>query len=631
MRIRIRLWTIIRISLLITLVTAYLYSKGYFSAIKETTFGDLKSTMNIEPKSFGLIEVYEDNQIAYFYPADYTRDVLYLTFSKHDSFHKTLDKLFDGNLDVKIRYLKSQSIMSDMFSHLLEMIGSILVPIISTIAIFFIIMKIIKVSFENNETGTNLLSMGDGEKSFYTVVKDVKTRFEDVVGQERGKQDLSECVNFFKHREQYLQMGYKIPKGILFVGPPGTGKTLMAKAFAGESGTTFISVSGSDFVELFVGMGTKRIRSLFEFARKNTPAVIFIDEIDSIGTKRGKHGYSSHDEKASTLNKLLTEMDGFSENDQLMVLAATNRPDILDKALTRSGRFDKEVVFDPPNKEERIKMFKLYLAKVKVSKEFKDHEEENLQRLTKLVAGMTGADIANIVNQSVQNFLRTVNLQEPIPEEQGVRLEDLEKAIDIVAIGDEKRERKLTEKELEVVAHHEAGHAIVAYMMKDTDPPIKISIIPRGRSALGFTQQEPTDQKIFTKEQLFARVCVLLGGRVAEEVVYNHKSTGASDDIEKLTALVKQMICQYGMGSLGPIKTAEDKFSEQIKKMQDEEIIKLIANAEKQTKTLLEHNLEHLHKVSKFLRENEVMLTDQLEELLGETGIKDSIVPDLTF
>jgi ATP-dependent metalloprotease FtsH len=607
---------------LIFLLICYdnIYGGIFLASITETTLGQLREVIVSNPNTiaFKKIDVYDDNGMAYFHLANNT--IKSLTFSKSANLHEIFTDLLGKNNNVPMHYIHGNSVIMGI----VYMITSNIMPVISQIAIcaiiLFLVLWIVGMAVGGDAKKTK-------DTNFFSIIKDNPTRFDDIIGQTNGKRELMECVNFFKHREKYVKINYKIPKGILLVGPPGTGKTLMARAFAGECKTSFIYVSGSDFEEMFVGVGSRRIRELFEYARKNKPTVIFIDEIDSIGGKRGDKNSMTAGERVATLNKLLTELDGFSVNDDLIVLGATNRPEILDEALLRAGRFDKEIIFDHPNKDERVDLFKLYMGKVKVSEEFKKDAEENYKKLAKRVAGMTGADIANIVNQSVRNFTRRYNLDLDFPEDSGVTMEDMYIAIDDVAVGEEKKERKMSDTELDIVSYHEAGHALMAYLLNDAEHPIKISIIPRGRSALGYTQSEPTDQKIYTEKQLSARLCVLLGGRNSEQIVFSHISTGASDDIEKITKLATTMVQKYGMSGV-PLSYSSKNISEYTKKSIDNSIRYLIRDAENFTTMCLTQKRVYLDIVSNFLRTNEQITDDELEELLGKTGIKNSMSPN---
>jgi ATP-dependent metalloprotease FtsH len=461
------------------------------------------------------------------------------------------------------------------------------------------------------------------------VIKKTDIKFSDVIGQQKAKEDLKECIKYFKYREQYKKAGFKIPKGFLFTGPPGTGKTLLAKAFAGEADITFISTCGSRFEEIYVGVGSMRMRSLFEYARNNSPAIIFIDEIDALGRKRNNYT-DAHASCSSTLNEFLTEMDGFTENDNIMVIGATNMSEVLDHALMRSGRFDEEIIFDPPNKEERKELFSLYLQNKRLHGSF--DIDTKLGRLSLMSAGLTGADIANITNLATGTYLKRVNMDKITTSEDGVTMKDIEMNIDTVSIGMEKPERKMSDDEKITVAYHEAGHTLIAYMLKTTEIPIKVSIIPRGKSALGFTQQEPSDKKLYSKLEFISKMCVLIGGRIAEKLQFGTISTGAADDIEKLTKIAYSYVTIYGLDDeIGPINYYAQKsnqqcnLSDKTKQLVDDRVKIIIHRVTKFVDTALDNNKEALKKLATHLYKEEVIVKHELDDLLSEYNIKKCI------
>lgn len=378
--------------------------------------------------------------------------------------------------------------------------------------------------------------------------KETGVTFEDVAGVDEAKQELEEVVEFLKNPEEYGKLGARIPKGVLLVGPPGTGKTLLARAVAGEAGVTFFSISGSEFVEMFVGVGAARVRDLFEQARKNAPAIIFIDELDALGRARGAGNMAgSNDEREQTLNQLLTELDGFDPSVGIVLLAATNRPEILDPALLRAGRFDRQVLVDKPDKKGRIQILKVHMKKVKLAP---DVEPEKVAALT---AGFSGADLANLVNEAALLATRR--------RADAVTMEDFNNAVERIVAGLEKKNRILNPREREIVAHHEMGHALVAMALPGTDPVHKVSIIPRGVGALGYTIQRPTEDRfLMTREELENKIAVLLGGRAAEKIIYGHLSTGAADDLVKATDIARAMVARYGMDpELGHVSYDTDR------------------------------------------------------------------------
>jgi cell division protease FtsH len=378
-----------------------------------------------------------------------------------------------------------------------------------------------------------MLEIGKSKAKVY-MEKDVKVTFDDVAGVDEAKEELKEIIAFLKDPKSYGRLGARIPKGVLLVGPPGTGKTLLAKAVAGEAGVPFFSISGSEFVEMFVGVGAARVRDLFEQARKQAPAIIFIDELDALGRARGAFPLGGHDEKEQTLNQLLSELDGFDTSAGLVLLAATNRPEILDAALLRAGRFDRQVLVDRPDKIGRVQILKVHLKKVQLAT---DVDPETIAALT---PGFSGADLANLVNEAALLATRR--------GAGSVSLDDFTRAIERIVAGLEKKNRLLNPHERKVVAYHEMGHALVAMSLPGTDAVHKISIIPRGIGALGYTIQRPTeDRYLMTREELENKMAVLLGGRAAEKVVFEHLSTGAADDLAKVTDIARSMVMRYGM------------------------------------------------------------------------------------
>jgi cell division protease FtsH len=384
------------------------------------------------------------------------------------------------------------------------------------------------------------MSIGKSRAKVY-VEKQTGVSFADVAGVDEAKAELQEVVEFLKDPKKYGRLGARVPKGVLLVGPPGTGKTLLARAVAGEAGVSFFSISGSEFVEMFVGVGAARVRDLFEQARQKAPAIIFIDELDALGRARGAGGFGGHDEKEQTLNQLLVELDGFDPSTGLVLLAATNRPEILDPALLRAGRFDRQVLVDRPDKPGRIQILRVHSKKIKLQ------HDVDLEQVAALTPGFTGADLANLVNEAA--LLATRRGAE------SVSLADFTQAIERIVAGLEKKNRLLNPKERRIVAHHELGHAMVAMALPGTDPVHKISIIPRGVGALGYTIQRPTEDRfLMTREELENKMAVLLGGRAAEEVIFGHLSTGAADDFAKVTDIARSMVMRYGMvKSLGYI------------------------------------------------------------------------------
>ena len=405
-----------------------------------------------------------------------------------------------------------------------------ILPAVAFFAVWFFLFR----KFADKQGMGGFMTIGKSRAKVY-VEKDTGVTFADVAGVDEAKEELKEVVEFLKTPQEYGRLGARIPKGVLLVGPPGTGKTLLAKAVAGEAGVPFFSISGSEFVEMFVGVGAARVRDLFEQARAKAPAIIFIDELDALGRARGAAGpIGGHDEREQTLNQLLTEMDGFDSSVGLIILAATNRPEILDPALLRAGRFDRQVLVDRPDKKGRLDILKVHVKKIRLA------PDVDLEQVAALTTGFSGADLANLVNEAALMATRR--------KADAVTLADFTAAVERIVAGLEKKNRVLNERERETVAYHEMGHALVALVLPGTDPVHKVSIIPRGIGALGYTIQRPTeDRYLMTREELENKIAVLLGGRAAEKLVYGKLSTGAADDLAKATDIARDMITRYGM------------------------------------------------------------------------------------
>jgi cell division protease FtsH len=427
-----------------------------------------------------------------------------------------------------------------------------------------------------------------------------------------------EIVDFLKNPKKYTALGGKIPKGALLVGPPGTGKTLLAKAVAGEAQVPFFSMSGSDFVELFVGVGASRVRDLFKQAREKAPCIVFIDEIDAIGRARGKNVVMSNDERENTLNQLLVEMDGFSGDSGIIVLAATNRPDVLDTALLRPGRFDRQISIDIPDVKGREKIFEVHLKPIKKSKDL------NINKLAVQTPGFAGADIANICNEAALIAARK--------GKEEVDMSDFNDAIDRVIGGLEKKNKIISPEEKKVIAFHEAGHAVCGWFLEHAHPLIKVSIVPRGVAALGYAQYLPKEQYLYTQEQMQDQMVALFGGRAAEEIIFGKVSTGAQNDLERITKMSYSMVSIYGMNEkVGNISyydgnqeySATKPYSEETAKIIDEEVRALIAEQYDRTKDLLRQHIEPLKALAQELLRKEVLYKDDLERLIGKRPYED--------
>jgi cell division protease FtsH len=480
------------------------------------------------------------------------------------------------------------------------------------------------------QAGGGFMAIGRSKAKVY-VETDTKVTFDDVAGVDEAKEELKEIVDFLKDPKQYGRLGARIPKGVLLVGPPGTGKTLLARAVAGEAAVPFFSINGSEFVEMFVGVGAARVRDLFEQARLKAPAIIFIDELDALGRARGAYpGMGGHDEKEQTLNQLLVELDGFDSRSGLVLLAATNRPEILDPALLRAGRFDRQVLVDRPDKAGRIDILKVHLKGHTLAA---DVDPEKIAALT---PGFTGADLANLVNEAALIATRR--------KADTVTMDDFTNAVERMVAGLEKRKRVLNAKERRVVAHHEMGHTLVAMSLPGTDTVHKVSIIPRGIGALGYTIQRPSEDRfIMTREDLEDRMAVLLGGRAAEHIVFQHFSTGAADDLAKVTSIARDMVARYGMEEkLGPVSYDaqrptflqgapppegwhERSYSDETAHAIDQAVQQIVERAFARTVTLLERRRDLLERGAKLLLEKETLDEADLKALQAELTAKDAV------
>ena len=469
--------------------------------------------------------------------------------------------------------------------------------------------------------GANNQAMNFGRSKARMLTASTPTvTFDDVAGVDEAKQELYEVVDFLKMREKYQSLGARIPKGILLIGPPGTGKTLMAKAIAGEAGVPFFSISGSEFVEMFVGVGASRVRDLFDQAKRNAPCIIFIDEIDAVGRQRGAGMGGGHDEREQTLNQILVEMDGFDTNTSVIVIAATNRPDILDEALLRPGRFDRRITLDRPDIVGRTAILKIH------SKGKPLDESADLQSLAKQTVGFSGADLANLVNEAAILAARR--------GKKTIGMSELEESIDRVIAGPERKSRKISPKEKEITAYHEAGHALVARMSPNADPVHKISIVARGMS-LGHTRQLPTeDRYLLTRSQFKDMLATLLGGRIAEEIIFGEISTGASDDIRRATSLAHKMVTDYGMSDklgtrtfgnkqemifLGREISEQRDYGDDIANIIDEEVHSIVQTAYNTAKDILLNNKDRLTHIAQRLMAKETIEPDEMEKLFKET------------
>jgi cell division protease FtsH len=506
-------------------------------------------------------------------------------------------------------------------SVLVRALSTLLIPILLLVVLFFVLRR------AQNGPGSQAMNFGKS-KARVQMEPQTQVTFGDVAGIEQAKLELTEVVDFLKNADRFTAVGAKIPKGVLLVGPPGTGKTLLAKAVAGEAGVPFFSISGSEFVEMFVGVGASRVRDLFEQAKANAPCIVFIDEIDAVGRQRGAGLGGGNDEREQTLNQLLTEMDGFEGNTGIIIIAATNRPDVLDAALLRPGRFDRQVVVDRPDFAGRLEILKVHARGKTFAKDV------DLDRIARRTPGFTGADLSNLLNEAAILAARR-NLTE-------IAMDEVNDAIDRVLAGPEKKDRIMSEKRKELVAYHEAGHALVGALMPDYDPVQKISIIPRGRAG-GLTWFTPSEERLesglYSRSYLENQMAVALGGRIAEEIIYGNEevTTGASNDLQQVARVARQMVTRFGMSEvLGPVAlgrqqgnmflgrdiASERDFSEQTASSIDAEVSKLVEQAYKRAKTVLQENRTILDRLASMLVEKETVDAEELQQLLSTNDVK---------
>ena len=498
--------------------------------------------------------------------------------------------------------------ITEQQSMIMELLVYYIVPILLMFFLFkFLFRKM------GGKFGAGPMNMGKSNAKMY-VETDVKVTFDDVAGQDEAKESLTEIIDFLNNPAKYASIGAKLPKGALLVGPPGTGKTLIAKAVAGEAKVPFFSMSGSNFVEMFVGMGAAKVRDLFKEAEKNAPCIIFIDEIDSIGKSRDNQ-MQSNDEREQTLNQLLTEMDGFDATKGIVILGATNRPEILDKALLRPGRFDRRVIVDRPDLIGRKAILKVHSKDVKLA------DDVDLDSIAKGTPGAVGADLANMINEAAIRAVKHGRDE--------VIQEDLEEAVEVIIAGKEKNDRILSKQERKIVAFHEVGHALVAGLLEGTDPVHKITIVPRTMGALGYTMQLPEEEKyLVSKEEMLNQITVMLGGRAAEEVVFNMVSTGASNDIERATQSARSMVTVYGMTErfdMMALESIQNRYldgravrncSEETSTLVDEEILKIIRQCHNKAIELLTENRDLLDEISEYLLEKETIFGTDFERFI---------------
>jgi AFG3 family protein len=525
-----------------------------------------------------------------------------------EAFEKSMNDFYAANPQIgKVTFFVKPE--SDWFSKSI----SFLLPILLFVGLWILLMRKMGGGAGGGGGPGGIFNIGKSKATLFDKGTKVNITFADVAGLDEAKVEVMEIVDFLRNPKKYTSLGGKIPKGALLVGPPGTGKTLLAKAMAGEAQVPFFSLSGSDFVEMFVGVGASRVRDLFKQAREKAPCIIFIDEIDAIGRARGKNVMMSNDERESTLNQLLVEMDGFGTDTGIIVLAATNRPDVLDSALLRPGRFDRQISIDKPDLVGREAIFKVHLKPIKISKTLDIH------KLAEQTPGFAGADIANVCNEAALIAARK--------GKDAVEMEDFQDAVDRVIGGLEKKNKIISPEEKKIIAYHEAGHAICGWYLEHAYPLLKVTIVPRGTAALGYAQYTPKEQYLYNTDQLVDQICMTLGGRASEDIFFNKISTGAQNDLQQITRIAYAMVSVYGMNDkVGNISfydphqenTFTKPYSEETSRMIDEEVRKMIDEAYEKTKRLLRDKKQQVEKLAEALLEKEVLFQSDVEALIGK-------------
>jgi cell division protease FtsH len=595
----------------ILLATTFLDSSGRQPETKTIKYSEFIA--KVDKGQVRRVQLSADRTFAIVNSEDASRELVYLPPSDNE----LVNTLTNKNVDIVVFTPNSDNIW-------FRSLGTLLFPALLFIGLFLLLRR------AQGGPGNQAMNFGKS-KARVQMEPQTQVTFGDVAGIDRAKLELTEVVDFLKNADRFTAVGAKIPKGVLLVGPPGTGKTLLAKAVAGEAGVPFFSISGSEFVEMFVGVGASRVRDLFEQAKAQAPCIVFIDEIDAVGRQRGAGLGGGNDEREQTLNQLLTEMDGFEGNTGIIIVAATNRPDVLDAALLRPGRFDRQVVVDRPDYAGRLEILNVHARGKTLSKDV------DLERISRRTPGFTGADLSNLLNEAAILAARR-NLTE-------VSMDEINDAIDRVLAGPEKKDRVMSEKRKQLVAYHEAGHALVGALMPDYDPVQKISIIPRGRAG-GLTWFTPSEDRmesgLYSRSYLHNQMAVALGGRVAEEIIFGEEevTTGASNDLQQVARVARQMITRFGMSDrLGPIAlgrqqgnpflgrdlASERDFSEETASVVDEEVSQLVANAYRRAKKVLNDNRSVLDKLAVMLVEKETVDSEELQQLLLENNVSIAV------
>lgn len=570
----------------------------YSEFLKALQNGEIVELVITEGRISGKMKVTENNE---------AKEVNFYTFRVDQDLSEQLSKY-----NVKFRGQPESTFLRDLFSWVF--------PVLLFGVVWYVLMR-------RMNPGAGMMSFGRNKAKVYAE-KEIETRFDDVAGADEAKAELVEIVDYLREPQRFQNLGGRMPKGVLLVGPPGTGKTLLARAVAGEAGVFFFTISGSEFVEMFVGVGAARVRELFQQAREKAPCIIFIDELDAIGKARGNMGLGGHDEREQTLNQLLVEMDGFDPRVGVVILAATNRPETLDPALLRAGRFDRQVLVDRPDVSGREAILKIHSKKIKLA------PDVDLAVIARKTPGFSGADLANIVNEAALLAGRK--------NKSGVEMEDLDEAVDRIIAGLEKKNRVINPKEKEIVAYHETGHALVAAFTPGADAVHKISIIPRGIGALGYTQQLPTeDRYLMTRKELLGKIDVLLGGRMAEDVVFGEISTGAHNDLQRATDIARAMTLEYGMGKTLGLSTyprqstpmflntqqvplVGKEYSEATASKLDEEVKELISERAETVKEILSQKRALLDQVATELLQLEVLEAERFYEIIDKSGLSET-------
>jgi AFG3 family protein len=550
---------------------------------------------------------------------DGTSPQFQFTIGKTEIFADDLRGFYTKNPDIKEIPVKY-----DTEGDWLAPVIQFLLPLVIIVLVWILLMRKMGSGAGGGGGPGGIFNIGKSRATLFDKGTKVNITFNDVAGLDEAKVEVMEIVDFLKNPKKYTSLGGKIPKGALLVGPPGTGKTLLAKAMAGEAQVPFFSMSGSDFVELFVGVGASRVRDLFKQAREKAPCIIFIDEIDAIGRARGKNAIMSNDERESTLNQLLVEMDGFSGESGIIVLAATNRPDVLDTALLRPGRFDRQIEIDRPDLKGREAIFKVHLKPIKISQKLDIH------KLAEQTPGFAGADIANVCNEAALIAARK--------GKDAVDMADFQDAIDRVIGGLEKKNKIISPEEKKIIAYHEAGHAICGWYLEHAYPLLKVTIVPRGTAALGYAQYTPKEQYLYNTDQLMDQICMTLGGRASEDIFFNKISTGAQNDLQQITKTAYAMVTIYGMNEkVGNISFYDPQqenaftkpYSEETSKLIDEEVRNLIVEAYERTKQLLNEKKPQVEKLAEALLFKEVLFQSDVEALIGKRPYEEKKVLDV--